>query len=62
MYDDDVSTLTLPPCQVPESTSCILVERGFLRQLRGSIYVKGVSERHGKVRHRPTPFDGVIGT
>uniref|UniRef100_A0A7N6AKY9 Adenylate cyclase type 8 n=1 Tax=Anabas testudineus TaxID=64144 RepID=A0A7N6AKY9_ANATE len=34
--------------QVPESTSCILVERGFLRQLRGNIYVKGISERHGK--------------
>ncbi|XP_075871280.1 adenylate cyclase type 8-like isoform X2 [Nelusetta ayraudi] len=36
--------------QVPESTSCILVERGFLRQLRGNVYVKGISERHGKVR------------
>ncbi|XP_047432127.1 adenylate cyclase type 8-like isoform X2 [Mugil cephalus] len=36
--------------QVPEATSCILVERGFLRQLRGNIYVKGVSERHGKIR------------
>ncbi|KAM9333916.1 adenylate cyclase type 8 [Symphorus nematophorus] len=36
--------------QVPESTSCILVERGFLRQLRGNIYIKGISERHGKVR------------
>nr|XP_019968680.1 PREDICTED: adenylate cyclase type 8-like [Paralichthys olivaceus] len=36
--------------QVPESTSCILVEQGFLRQLRGNIYVKGISERHGKVR------------
>ncbi|XP_051282970.1 adenylate cyclase type 8 [Dicentrarchus labrax] len=36
--------------QVPESTSCILVERGFLRQLRGNIYLKGISERHGKVR------------
>ncbi|XP_071335672.1 adenylate cyclase type 8 isoform X2 [Trachinotus anak] len=36
--------------QVPESTSCILVERGFLRQLRGSIHIKGISERHGKVR------------
>ncbi|KAL7369837.1 hypothetical protein ABVT39_010067 [Epinephelus coioides] len=35
--------------QVPESTSCILVEQGFLRQLRGNIYVKGISERHGKV-------------
>ncbi|KAM9835986.1 adenylate cyclase type 8-like [Aulostomus maculatus] len=36
--------------QVPESTSCILVQRGFLRQLRGNIYIKGISERHGKVR------------
>ncbi|CAF95790.1 unnamed protein product, partial [Tetraodon nigroviridis] len=36
--------------QVPEATSCILVERGFLRQLRGSIYIKGISERHGKIR------------
>nr|XP_054591183.1 adenylate cyclase type 8 [Nothobranchius furzeri] len=36
--------------QVPESTSCILVERGFLRQLRGDIHIKGISERHGKVR------------
>ncbi|KAM9327671.1 adenylate cyclase type 8-like [Pholidichthys leucotaenia] len=36
--------------QVLESTSCILVERGFLRQLRGDIYLKGISERHGKVR------------
>uniref|UniRef100_A0A8C6MHH2 Adenylate cyclase type 8 n=1 Tax=Nothobranchius furzeri TaxID=105023 RepID=A0A8C6MHH2_NOTFU len=35
--------------QVPESTSCILVERGFLRQLRGDIHIKGISERHGKV-------------
>lgn len=41
----------LLPHQVPESTSCILVERGFLRQLRGNIYVKGISERHGKVTH-----------
>lgn len=36
--------------QVPESTSCILVERGFLRQLRGSVFIKGISERRGKVR------------
>ncbi|KAF6734929.1 Adenylate cyclase type 8 [Oryzias melastigma] len=35
---------------VPEATSCVLVERGFLRQLRGDIYVKGISERQGKVR------------
>nr|XP_020481568.1 adenylate cyclase type 8-like isoform X1 [Labrus bergylta]XP_020515612.1 adenylate cyclase type 8-like isoform X1 [Labrus bergylta] len=34
--------------QVPETTSCILMERGFLRQLRGNIYIKGISERHGK--------------
>lgn len=45
-----VVTPRLSPPQVPESTSCILVERGFLRQLRGSIYVKGISEHHGKVR------------
>ncbi|XP_059183503.1 adenylate cyclase type 8-like [Centropristis striata] len=37
--------------QVPESTSCILVERGFLRRFRGNIHVKGISERHGKVRN-----------
>lgn len=37
------------PNQVPESTSCILMERGFLRQLRGSVFIKGISERHGKV-------------
>ncbi|CAJ1087427.1 adenylate cyclase type 8-like [Xyrichtys novacula] len=36
--------------QVPESTSLILIERGFLRQLRGNIHIKGISERHGKVR------------
>ncbi|XP_054864248.1 adenylate cyclase type 8-like isoform X2 [Amphiprion ocellaris] len=35
--------------QVPESTSCVLVERGFLRQFRGKIYIKGISERHGEV-------------
>ncbi|XP_023817915.1 adenylate cyclase type 8-like isoform X3 [Oryzias latipes] len=35
---------------VPEATSCVLVERGFQRQLRGDIYVKGISERQGKVR------------
>lgn len=43
------SNLTPPPHQVPESTSCILMERGFLRQLRGNVYIKGISERHGKV-------------
>uniref|UniRef100_A0A8C5DH56 Adenylate cyclase type 8 n=1 Tax=Gouania willdenowi TaxID=441366 RepID=A0A8C5DH56_GOUWI len=36
--------------QVPESTSLVLEERGFIRQLRGNIYVKGISERHGQVR------------
>ncbi|XP_042080927.1 adenylate cyclase type 8 [Haplochromis burtoni] len=36
--------------QVSEHTSSILVERGFLRQLRGDVYLKGISERHGKVR------------
>ncbi|XP_074520625.1 adenylate cyclase type 8 [Halichoeres trimaculatus] len=36
--------------QVPESTSLVLIERGFLRQLRGNIHIKGISERHGKVR------------
>ncbi|XP_039462292.1 adenylate cyclase type 8-like [Oreochromis aureus] len=36
--------------QVSELTSSILVERGFLRQLRGDVYLKGISERHGKVR------------
>uniref|UniRef100_A0A8C5DEQ8 Adenylate cyclase type 8 n=1 Tax=Gouania willdenowi TaxID=441366 RepID=A0A8C5DEQ8_GOUWI len=38
--------------QVPESTSLVLEERGFIRQLRGNIYVKGISERHGQVRGR----------
>uniref|UniRef100_A0A673ZX11 Adenylate cyclase type 8 n=1 Tax=Salmo trutta TaxID=8032 RepID=A0A673ZX11_SALTR len=36
--------------QVPESTSHVLVERGFVRELRGEIYVKGVSERQGNVK------------
>uniref|UniRef100_A0A3Q4N8M6 adenylate cyclase n=1 Tax=Neolamprologus brichardi TaxID=32507 RepID=A0A3Q4N8M6_NEOBR len=36
--------------QVSEHTSSILVERGFLRQLRGDVYLKGISERHGKER------------
>ncbi|XP_062303434.1 adenylate cyclase type 8 [Osmerus eperlanus] len=36
--------------QVPESTSRFLSERGFVRELRGDIYVKGVSERLGSVR------------
>uniref|UniRef100_A0A8K9XC50 adenylate cyclase n=1 Tax=Oncorhynchus mykiss TaxID=8022 RepID=A0A8K9XC50_ONCMY len=36
--------------QVPESTSHVLAERGFVRQLRGEIYVKGVSERQGNVK------------
>uniref|UniRef100_A0AAY4B6E8 adenylate cyclase n=1 Tax=Denticeps clupeoides TaxID=299321 RepID=A0AAY4B6E8_9TELE len=36
--------------QVPEATSRILAEHGFKLQLRGDIYVKGVSERQGSVR------------
>ncbi|KAM7365855.1 hypothetical protein PAMP_016750 [Pampus punctatissimus] len=44
------STGVIGRIQVPESTSCILVERGFLRQLRGNIYIKGISEHYGKVR------------
>lgn len=36
--------------QVPEGTSKILVDRGFKREFRGDIYVKGVSERQGSVR------------
>ncbi|KAI4895461.1 hypothetical protein NFI96_005477 [Prochilodus magdalenae] len=36
--------------QVPQSTSHILVDRGFVLELRGDIYVKGVSERQGGVR------------
>uniref|UniRef100_W5KX62 adenylate cyclase n=1 Tax=Astyanax mexicanus TaxID=7994 RepID=W5KX62_ASTMX len=36
--------------QVPESSSRILFERGFVLQLRGDIYVKGVSEKHGSLR------------
>ncbi|CAB1335623.1 unnamed protein product [Coregonus sp. 'balchen'] len=36
--------------QVPESTSHVLAERGFVRELRGEIYVKGVSERQGNVK------------
>ncbi|XP_030639821.1 adenylate cyclase type 8 [Chanos chanos] len=36
--------------QVPESTSRILAELGFVLELRGDIYVKGVSERQGGVR------------
>ncbi|XP_041927854.1 adenylate cyclase type 8 [Alosa sapidissima] len=35
--------------QVPEGTSKLLVDRGFKREFRGNIYVKGVSERHGAV-------------
>ncbi|KAM7375599.1 hypothetical protein PAMA_014619 [Pampus argenteus] len=44
------STGVIGRIQVPESTSCILVKRGFLRQLRGNIYIKGMSEHYGKVR------------
>ncbi|XP_026084986.1 adenylate cyclase type 8-like [Carassius auratus] len=36
--------------QVPEATSRILADRGFVLQLRGDIYVKGVSEQRGGVR------------
>lgn len=36
--------------QVPEATSRILADHGFVLQLRGDIYVKGVSERRGGVR------------
>ncbi|XDV43427.1 hypothetical protein PO909_011910 [Leuciscus waleckii] len=36
--------------QVPEGTSRILADHGFVLQLRGDIYVKGVSERRGGVR------------
>ncbi|XP_071335330.1 adenylate cyclase type 8 [Trachinotus anak] len=36
--------------QVPEATSKILAEWGFVLELRGEIFVKGVSERQGKVR------------
>uniref|UniRef100_A0A671R8T6 adenylate cyclase n=1 Tax=Sinocyclocheilus anshuiensis TaxID=1608454 RepID=A0A671R8T6_9TELE len=36
--------------QVPEGTSRILADRGFVLQLRGDIYVKGVSEQRGGVR------------
>uniref|UniRef100_A0A672KU34 adenylate cyclase n=1 Tax=Sinocyclocheilus grahami TaxID=75366 RepID=A0A672KU34_SINGR len=35
--------------QVPEGTSRILADRGFVLQLRGDIYVKGVSEQRGGV-------------
>uniref|UniRef100_H3DG36 adenylate cyclase n=1 Tax=Tetraodon nigroviridis TaxID=99883 RepID=H3DG36_TETNG len=36
--------------QVPEATKKILTEWGFVLELRGEIFVKGVSERQGKVR------------
>ncbi|KAK7142127.1 hypothetical protein R3I94_011733 [Phoxinus phoxinus] len=36
--------------QVPEGTSRVLADHGFVLQLRGDIYVKGVSERRGGVR------------
>uniref|UniRef100_A0AAY5L8P8 Adenylate cyclase type 8 n=1 Tax=Esox lucius TaxID=8010 RepID=A0AAY5L8P8_ESOLU len=36
--------------QVPEGTSRVLVRRGFARELRGEIYVKGVSECRGNVK------------
>ncbi|XP_053192662.1 adenylate cyclase type 8 [Scomber japonicus] len=36
--------------QVPEATRKILAEWGFVLELRGEIFVKGVSESQGKVR------------
>ncbi|XP_036942190.1 adenylate cyclase type 8 isoform X3 [Acanthopagrus latus] len=36
--------------QVPEPTRRILAEWGFVLELRGEIFVKGVSEQQGKVR------------
>ncbi|XP_055027658.2 adenylate cyclase type 8 [Misgurnus anguillicaudatus] len=36
--------------QVPEATSRILADRGFVIQLRGDIFIKGVSEQRGGVR------------
>ncbi|XP_034755418.1 adenylate cyclase type 8 isoform X1 [Etheostoma cragini] len=36
--------------QVPEATRRVLAEWGFVLELRGEIFVKGVSERQGKVR------------
>lgn len=53
--------------QVPEGTSKILVDRGFKREFRGDIYVKGVSERQGGVRtyfisSREQRFDFIFST
>uniref|UniRef100_A0A8C9VAV3 adenylate cyclase n=1 Tax=Scleropages formosus TaxID=113540 RepID=A0A8C9VAV3_SCLFO len=36
--------------QVPEGTSQILADRGFAVELRGDIFIKGVSEQRGGVR------------
>ncbi|KAM9554217.1 LOW QUALITY PROTEIN: uncharacterized protein ACWYII_035631 [Salvelinus alpinus] len=36
--------------QVPEATRGMLAAWGFVLELRGQIYIKGVSERQGKVR------------
>ncbi len=36
--------------QVPEATHNILADWGFVLELRGEIYIKGVSERTGHVR------------
>lgn len=36
--------------QVPEATRNILADWGFVLELRGEIYIKGVSERKGRVR------------
>lgn len=35
--------------QVPEATGRILADHGFVLQLRGDIFIKGVSERRGGV-------------
>lgn len=36
--------------QVPEPTKKILSEWGFVLELRGEIFIKGVSERQGRLR------------
>ncbi|XP_051952113.1 adenylate cyclase type 8-like [Xyrauchen texanus] len=36
--------------QVPETTRNILAEWGFVLELRGEIFIKGVSERKGRIR------------
>ncbi|XP_076129258.1 adenylate cyclase type 8 [Alosa pseudoharengus] len=51
--------------QVPEATRKILANWGFLLELRGEIFIKGVSERKGRIRtyfistsRRQRPADG----